>query len=187
VLDDGHITDGLGRKINFKNCVIIMTSNLGVKKLQDFGSGVGFKSSSSSYVEEEHKRDMLKKELQKFFAPEFLNRIDEIVVFNQLKSDDVKKIAQLELDKLSNRLKGLKYDITIDNSVTELISKVGFDELYGARPLKRAIQDKIEDFISDEVLKGNVIEGKKYTILVDNDVVKLETVVEKKKKTKKND
>jgi len=185
VLDDGHITDGLGRKINFKNCVIIMTSNLGVKKLQDFGAGVGFKSTNSSYVDEEYKRDVLKKELQKFFAPEFLNRIDEIVVFNQLKTDDVKKIVKLELNKLSERLKGLKYDITIDESVVDLITKVGFDELYGARPLKRAIQDKIEDFISEEVLKGVVGEGKKFTIKVDGEEVKLEEQVEKKRKTKK--
>ena len=159
VLDDGHITDGLGRKINFKNCVIIMTSNLGVKKLQDFGAGVGFKSTTSSFMEEEQKRDILKKELQKFFAPEFLNRIDEIVVFNQLKKDDVKQIVKLELDKLFVRLQGLKYNITYDSSITEMISDVGFDELYGARPIKRAIQDKIEDFISEEVLNGNVFEG----------------------------
>ena len=174
VLDDGHITDGLGRKINFKNCVIIMTSNLGVKKLQDFGAGVGFKSTTSSFIEEEQKRDILKKELQKFFAPEFLNRIDEIVVFNQLKKDDVKQIVKLELDKLFVRLQNLKYNITYDNSVTEMISEVGFDELYGARPIKRAIQDKIEDFISEEVLNGNVVEGGTYILKYESEIVKLE-------------
>jgi ATP-dependent Clp protease ATP-binding subunit ClpC len=157
VLDDGHITDGLGRKINFKNCVIIMTSNIGVKKLQDFGTGVGFKSSTNTYVEEEYKRDMLKKELKKFFAPEFLNRIDEVVIFNTLKRDEVKQIVKLEMDKLCERLVKLKYNITYDESVLDLISEVGFDETYGARPLKRAIQDKVEDFISEEVLKGTVL------------------------------
>jgi len=129
VLDDGHITDGLGRKINFKNCVIIMTSNLGVKKLQDFGSGVGFKSAASSYIEEEHKRDMLKKELQKFFAPEFLNRIDEIIVFNQLKKEDIDKIVKIELDKLFSRLTNLRYNFIYDPSIIDIISNAGFDEL----------------------------------------------------------
>ena len=184
VLDDGHITDGLGRKINFKNCVIIMTSNLGVKKLQDFGAGVGFKSATSSFMEEEQKRDILKKELQKFFAPEFLNRIDEIVVFNQLKKDDVKQIVKLELDKLFVRLQGLKYNITYDSSITEMISDVGFDELYGARPIKRAIQDKIEDFISEEVLNGNVVEGGEYILKYESETVKLEQIT-KKETTKK--
>ena len=184
VLDDGHITDGLGRKINFKNCVIIMTSNLGVKKLQDFGAGVGFKSTTSSFMEEEQKRDILKKELQKFFAPEFLNRIDEIVVFNQLNKDDVKQIVKLELDKLFVRLQGLKYNITYDSSITEMISDVGFDELYGARPIKRAIQDKIEDFISEEVLNGNVVEGGEYILKYESETVKLEQIT-KKETTKK--
>jgi ATP-dependent Clp protease ATP-binding subunit ClpC len=182
VLDDGHITDGLGRKINFKNCVIIMTSNIGVKKLQDFGTGVGFKTSSNTYVKEEHKRDMLKKELQKFFAPEFLNRIDEVVIFNTLKRDEVKQIVKLEMDKLCERLVKLKYNITYDESVLDLISEVGFDETYGARPLKRAIQDKVEDFISEEVLKGVIFEDLSYILYVDNTDVKLKIVKKTKKK-----
>jgi ATP-dependent Clp protease ATP-binding subunit ClpC len=161
-----------------------MTSNLGVKKLQDFGAGVGFKSATSSFMEEEQKRDILKKELQKFFAPEFLNRIDEIVVFNQLKKDDVKEIVKLELDKLFVRLQGLKYNITYDSSITEMISDVGFDELYGARPIKRAIQDKIEDFISEEVLNGNVVEGGEYILKYESETVKLEQI-NKKETTKK--
>jgi ATP-dependent Clp protease ATP-binding subunit ClpC len=183
VLDDGHLTDGLGRKINFKNCVIIMTSNLGVKKLQDFGTGVGFKSANNSYIEEEHKRDMLKKELQKFFAPEFLNRIDEIIVFNSLKEEEVKQIVKLEVDKLISRLKGLNYNISYEESLIEMISKVGFDETYGARPIKRAIQDKIEDFISEEVLNGNVVENGDYTLVVEDEKVKFKT--DKKSKNKK--
>jgi ATP-dependent Clp protease ATP-binding subunit ClpC len=185
VLDDGHLTDGLGRKINFKNCVIIMTSNLGVKKLQDFGTGVGFKTSTSSYIEEEQKRDMLKKELQKFFAPEFLNRIDEIIVFNSLKEKEVQQIVKLEIDKLTSRLRGLNYDVTCDESILELISKVGFDETYGARPIKRAIQDKIEDFISEEVLNGNVVENESYILTVENEIVKFKEKEVKKPKKKK--
>ena len=185
VLDDGHLTDGLGRKINFKNCVIIMTSNLGVKKLQDFGTGVGFKTSNSSYVEEEQKRDMLKKELQKFFAPEFLNRIDEIIVFNTLKEEEVKQIVKLEIDKLISRLKGLNYNISCDENVLELISKVGFDETYGARPIKRAIQDKIEDFISEEVLNGKVLEHQEYILTTEEENIVFKEIEVKKVKKKK--
>jgi ATP-dependent Clp protease ATP-binding subunit ClpC len=182
VLDDGHLTDGMGRKINFKNCVIIMTSNVGVKKLQEFGAGVGFKTNSSSYVEEEQKREVLKKELKKFFAPEFLNRIDEVIIFNSLVKEDVKKIVKLELNVLSERLTGLKYNIKFDDSISDMISEVGFDEMYGARPLKRAIQDKIEDFISEEVLKSNIQENTEYTLISENGDVKFK---EEKKVTRK--
>jgi ATP-dependent Clp protease ATP-binding subunit ClpC len=187
VLDDGHLTDGMGRKINFKNCVIIMTSNVGVKKLQDFGSGVGFKTGNSSYAEEEYKRETLKKELKKFFTPEFLNRIDEVVIFNSLVKEDVKKIVTLELDKLSKRLVGLKYNITFDETILELISEVGFDETYGARPIKRAIQDKIEDFVSEEIIKGNMVEGVPYTLIsVEKEVVVKPEVVKKTRKKKED-
>ena len=189
VLDDGHLTDGLGRKINFKNCVIIMTSNLGVKKLQDFGTGVGFKTTNNSYIEEEQKRDVLKKELQKFFTPEFLNRIDEVIVFNSLKKEDILKIVNLEFEKLTKRLVDLKYNITIDDSVKNMISEVGFDEMYGARPLKRAIQDKVEDFISEEVIKGTIKENGMYHISYKDEKVVFveldETTQEEPKKEKK--
>ena len=164
MLDDGHITDSLGRKINFKNCLIIMTSNIGVKKLQDFGSGVGFKK--SNYVEEEQKRDILKKELSKFFAPEFLNRIDDVVIFNSLKENDIDKIVKLEIDKLIKRLEYMKYNVSYDESVIKFISKVGFDEHYGARPIKRIIQNLCEDFLSEEILKGNIIENEQITLKI---------------------
>jgi len=173
VLDDGYITDSLGRKINFKNCIIIMTTNIGVRKLQEFGTGIGFGGSSKSYVEEEQKRDILKKELQKFFAPEFLNRIDEVIMFNSLEKDDVKKIVVVELEKLTARLTSLKYNFKFDDTIIEFISDVGFDELYGARPLKRAIQDKIEDFISEEVLKGEIKENTEYKLFIEEEVVKI--------------
>ena len=185
VLDDGHLTDSLGRKINFKNCVIIMTSNIGVRKLQDFGTGIGFGTSAKTYVEEEQKRDMLKKELQKFFAPEFLNRIDEIVVFKSLNREDVKKIVLLEVERLQKRLTGLKYNFTFDDSVIDLISEVGYDEIYGARPLKRAIQDKIEDYISEEVLKGTLVEDVLYRLVVIDKEVKIEEDKPVKKARKK--
>jgi ATP-dependent Clp protease ATP-binding subunit ClpC len=169
ILDDGHVTDSLGRKINFKNTLIILTSNLGVKKLQDFGSGIGF--SSNTYSNEEAKKQMLMKEMKNFFAPEFINRIDDTIIFNSLSFEDSKKIADIELKKLVNRLVDLKLNVTYDNTLVDYISKIGFDELYGARPLKRAIQDKVEDLLSEEFLIGNIVEGKNYNIEVKNDEV----------------
>jgi ATP-dependent Clp protease ATP-binding subunit ClpC len=182
VLDDGHMTDGLGRKINFKNCIIIMTSNLGVRKLQEFGTGLGFKTKSNTYAEEEQKKEILKKELQKFFAPEFLNRIDETIIFNSLKKDDINHIVKLELDKLLSRLRKIKYNFIYDPSIINLISEVGFDETYGARPLKRAIQDRIEDYISEEILKGVVKENLEYEILVEDKEIKIKERKTRKKK-----
>ena len=170
ILDDGHVTDGQGRKINFKNTLIILTSNIGVKKLQDFGNGIGF--STNSYSNEEVKKQMLMKEMKNYFSPEFLNRLDDTIVFNLLKQDDIKKITDIELKKLINRLNEMKYTITYDETLVEYLSKIGFDELYGARPLKRAIQDKVEDLLSEEVLTGKMVEGKSYVIkIVDENVV----------------
>jgi ATP-dependent Clp protease ATP-binding subunit ClpC len=170
IMDDGHVTDSLGRKINFKNTLIILTSNLGVKKLQDFGTGIGF--SSSTYGEEEMKKEILMKEMKNFFSPEFINRIDDTIVFNSLTNDDIKKITEIELKKLVSRLNEMKYKISYDDTLVDYLSKVGYDELYGARPLKRAIQDKVEDLLSDEVLMGNIVEGKTYVLkVVDENVV----------------
>jgi ATP-dependent Clp protease ATP-binding subunit ClpC len=167
ILDDGHVTDSLGRKINFKNTLIILTSNLGVKKLQDFGTGIGF--SNNTYSNEEAKKQVLMKEMKNFFSPEFLNRIDDTIVFNSLSQEDIKKITKIELDKLTTRLVDLNYKITYDDTLVEYLAKIGFDELYGARPLKRAIQDKVEDLLSEEVLTGKLIEGKTYTMKVEDD------------------
>jgi len=160
MMDDGHLTDSFGRKINFRNCLIIMTSNLGVKKLQDFGTGLGFDTKSSMSNNEEMKKALLQKELKNHFTPEFLNRVDEVVVFNPLRENEVEKIVEIELLKLNKRLVKMGYKITIDPKVKKFLSEVGFDEKYGARPIKRAIQEKIEDLISEEVLKGNIVEGK---------------------------
>ncbi len=174
ILDDGHVTDSLGRKINFKNTLIILTSNLGVKKLQDFGTGIGF--GTSTYGNEEAKKQVLMKEMKNFFSPEFINRIDDTIVFNSLSKDDIKKITEIELKKLIGRLEEMNYKVSYDETLVEYLSKVGFDELYGARPLKRAIQDKIEDLLSEEVLTGKMIENKNYKLKVDGEMV----VVEKK-------
>jgi ATP-dependent Clp protease ATP-binding subunit ClpC len=164
ILDDGHVTDSLGRKINFKNTLIILTSNLGVKKLQDFGTGIGF--SNSPYANEEAKKEVLMKEMKNFFSPEFINRIDDTIVFNSLTPEDIKKITVIELEKLGKRLKDMKYTINFDDTLVDYLAKIGFDEMYGARPLKRAIQDKVEDLLSEEVLTGKMVEGKTYTIKV---------------------
>jgi len=176
ILDDGHVTDSLGRKINFKNTLIILTSNLGVKKLQDFGTGIGF--SSNTYSNEEAKKQVLMKEMKNFFSPEFLNRIDDTIVFNSLNQEDIKKITEIELKKLVVRLEDMKYKISYNETLVDYLAKIGFDELYGARPLKRAIQDKVEDLLSEEVLTGKMVEGKSYLIKVEED----EVVVVKKSK-----
>jgi ATP-dependent Clp protease ATP-binding subunit ClpC len=169
MLDEGHLTDSLGRKINFKNCLIIMTSNIGVKKLQDFGTGIGF--SSNAYSNEEQKKEILKKEMKNYFSPEFLNRIDDVIVFNSLNEESIKKIVDIELKKLMSRLSELKLIFKYDDKLVSHISKIGYDELYGARPIKRAIQDQIEDLVSEEVLNGNVIEGKQYSLSVKSEKV----------------
>jgi ATP-dependent Clp protease ATP-binding subunit ClpC len=171
ILDDGHVTDSLGRKINFKNTLIILTSNLGVKKLQEFGTGIGF--SNNAYSNEEAKKDILMKEMKNFFSPEFINRIDDTIVFNSLSQEDIKKITDIELKKLMNRLDEMKYKITYDESLLNYLSKIGYDEVYGARPLKRAIQDKVEDLLSEEVLTDKIIVGKTYVIKVEDEVVKV--------------
>jgi ATP-dependent Clp protease ATP-binding subunit ClpC len=178
MMDDGHVTDSLGRKINFKNTLIILTTNLGVKKLQDFGSGIGF---TNQYGNEEAKKQTLLKEMKNFFSPEFLNRIDDTIVFNTLNEEHIKKITSIELNKLVERLKEIKYKISFDETIVDYLAKVGFDEIYGARPLKRAIQDKIEDLISEEVLTGNVLENKSYELKLQDEEIKLV----KKSKTEK--
>jgi len=170
MLDEGHLTDSLGRKINFKNCLIIMTSNLGVKKLQDFGNGIGFNTLSSSSTQEEYKRQILQKEMKNYFSPEFLNRIDEVIVFNSLKQPEIEQIVRLEMSKLINRLEELKLHFVCDESMIQHIAKVGFDEAFGARPIKRAIQDEVEDFISEEYLVGNVVENEHYILKYDESI-----------------
>jgi ATP-dependent Clp protease ATP-binding subunit ClpC len=185
LLDDGHITDSLGRKINFKNCLIIMTSNIGVKRLQEFGAGVGFKTGKSDAIREEEKREILKKELSKFFAPEFLNRIDDVIIFNSLEKQHIDVITKLEVDKLLKRVSEKKYNFTYEQDLIDYISKVGFDETFGARPIKRAIQDKIEDLISEKILMMEIEENKDYQLKVENDEVIVSSKEEKPKRGRK--
>ena len=172
VLDDGHLTDSFGRKINFKNCLIIMTSNLGVKKLQDFGAGIGFDTSTRMSGDEELKKALLQKELKNHFTPEFLNRLDEVIVFNSLKEGEVRQIVDIELSKLTKRLEKLGYHINFENEVRNMLADIGFDEKYGARPIKRAIQEKIEDYISEEVLRQQIKIGRNYSMkMVEEEVL----------------
>lgn len=185
LLDDGHITDSLGRKINFKNCLIIMTSNIGVKKLQDFGTGMGFQTSKSEVVKEEEKQEVLKKEMKKFFAPEFLNRIDDVVIFNSLEKEHIDVITKLEIDKLLKRVSEKNYHFTYDQDLVDYISKVGFDETFGARPIKRAIQNNIEDLISEKILMMEIEEHRDYVLKIENDVVVVSNKEEKVKRGRK--
>jgi ATP-dependent Clp protease ATP-binding subunit ClpC len=191
MLDDGHLTDGLGRKINFKNTLIIMTSNIGARKVQDFGTGVGFGTRSKNEKETEIKQMMIEDELKKFFPPEFLNRVDDVVFFNSLKENEIKQIVTLEISKLILRLNSLNYNIVIDESLVSRICEVGFDEKFGARPIKRAIQNQIEDFISDEILKKNIITDTVYILEFADDKVRIKEktsevpdVLEKPKKSR---
>jgi ATP-dependent Clp protease ATP-binding subunit ClpC len=168
ILDEGHLTDSFGRKVDFANTLIIMTSNIGAKKVSEFGGGVGFITNNSDTQKEEVKKSIIQKALKQQFNPEFLNRIDDIIVFEQLNSDSLKKIIKLELDKLTKRLKEKKYMISFDQSVITEILNRNTDVGYGARPIKRIIQSLCEDFISDEILRGTICENKMIKISFKN-------------------
>ena len=159
VLDDGFITDSLGRKIDFRNTIIIMTSNIGARKLQDFGTGVGFGTKAKVSQADEHVRSVIENALKKAFAPEFLNRVDDVVVFNKLEREDIHKIIDIELDKLFGRIKDLGYHLTLSEEAKDYIADKGFDKQYGARPLKRAIQKYIEDALAEEIVNAKLEEG----------------------------
>jgi len=159
ILDEGHITDGLGRKINFKNTVIIMTSNIGVKELSQFGTGVGFSTSARVAGEEENKRAILEKALKNKFKPEFLNRLDDMIVFKSLSEENIHKIIYNEVDKLEDRINEMGFKLKINKAAIEYLANEGYDEQFGARPLTRAIQKYVEDPIADEVLGENIDEG----------------------------
>jgi len=160
ILDEGHLTDSFGRKVNFTNCLVIMTSNIGAKRVSEFGGGVGFSTSSSEVQKYEVRKTMIQKALKQHFNPEFLNRIDDIILFNALNEETLKKIIDLEINRLSNRLKDKGYKVNFDKTVTNRVFELNSQEEYGARPVKRIIQNLCEDFLSEEILKGNIVEGK---------------------------
>jgi len=159
VLDDGQLTDSLGRKVDFKNTIIIMTSNIGSRQLKDFGQGVGFNTSSKASQVDEHSRSVIENSLKKAFAPEFLNRIDDVIVFNSLSKADIFKIIDIELEGLYKRVNELGYKLKLTDEAKEFLTDRGYDSNFGARPLKRAIQKFIEDPMAEEIIKGELTEG----------------------------
>jgi ATP-dependent Clp protease ATP-binding subunit ClpC len=171
VFDEGHLTDGLGRKINFKNTLIIMTSNVGAKQVSEFNKPLGFTTKDSESRLDEARDQIIKKALKNTFRPEFLNRVDQNVVFKSLEKPTITKIVKLELENLKDRLVEKKYSIMFDNTIIKFLVEEGYDEKFGARPIKRAIQNKIEDFISEEILRGNILENVKYSLKINKDKV----------------
>jgi ATP-dependent Clp protease ATP-binding subunit ClpC len=173
ILDEGHLTDSFGRKINFTNTIIIMTSNIGAKKVSDFGGGVGFNTKSSETQKYEVRKSIIQKSLKQQFNPEFLNRIDDVILFNSLDKDTMNKIIQIELNKLVNRLKEKNYNITFDKTIITRIAELNTQEEYGARPVKRIIQNLCEDFLSDEILKGTIKEKTNVTLKIKDGEIKI--------------
>ncbi|MET0570810.1 MAG: ATP-dependent Clp protease ATP-binding subunit, partial [Pedobacter agri] len=159
VLDEGQLTDSLGRKVDFRNTIIIMTSNIGARQLKDFGQGVGFSTSAKTNQAESHSRGVIESALKRAFAPEFLNRVDDVVVFNSLGKDEIFRIIDIELKALFGRVHTLGYEIALTDNAKDYIADKGFDSNFGARPLKRAIQKYLEDPIAEEILKGELTEG----------------------------
>jgi ATP-dependent Clp protease ATP-binding subunit ClpC len=159
VLDDGFLTDSLGRKIDFKNTIIIMTSNVGARQLKDFGQGVGFGTAAKQAQADEHTKGVIEAALKKTFAPEFINRIDDIIVFNALEKEHIDQIITIELQKLYARIKDLGYNIQLSQKATDFIAEKGFDKQYGARPLKRAIQKYVEDVLAEEIITSKISSG----------------------------
>ena len=179
VLDDGHLTDSLGRKIDFRNTIIIMTSNVGARQLKDFGTGVGFGTAAKNAQTEEHSKGIIENALKKAFAPEFLNRIDDVIVFNALEKHDIDKIIDIEMDKLYDRVKDLGYTLKLSEAAKDYIAEKGFDKQFGARPLKRAIQKYVEDALAEEIITSKIHEGDQ--IFMDLDETAQELKIEIKK------
>ena len=182
VLDDGFLTDSLGRKIDFRNTIIIMTSNIGSRQLKDFGQGVGFGTAAKTDQADSHAKGVIENALKKTFAPEFLNRIDDVVVFNALTREHIHKIIDIELSKLYSRIDGLGYHLKLSESAKDYIADKGFDKKYGARPLKRAIQKYIEDALAEEIINTKLKEGDSISMDLDKKTNELTIKITKKKK-----
>lgn len=179
MLDDGILTDSLGRKVDFKNTIIIMTSNIGSRQLKDFGMGVGFNTSAKSSGSKEYAQGVIENALKKAFAPEFLNRVDDVIIFESLDKEDILKIIDIELSKLYKRIESLGYRIELTIAAKEFIAEKGWDAAYGARPLKRAIQKYLEDALAEEIIKSKIDEGD--IILIDLNADTQEIVISVKK------
>jgi ATP-dependent Clp protease ATP-binding subunit ClpC len=181
VLDDGILTDGLGRRVDFRNTIIIMTSNIGVRDLKDFGSGIGFASAAKRENDEEHMKTTIQNALKRAFSPEFLNRLDDLIVFNSLQREHIHKIIDLTLKKLFDRIIQIGYNVELTDKAKDFLAEKGYDHQFGARPLNRAIQKYLEDPVAEEILKGEVEEGG--TVLAEYDG-KSDTLTIKVKKAK---
>ncbi len=184
-LDDGHMTDGLGRKIDFKNTVIIMTSNIGVRQLQDFGSGVGFGTTAKREAAEENAQRVIHNALKKAFSPEFLNRIDDMIIFHSLTKENIHKIIDIELNSLYKRINELGYQIKMTNAAKDFIADKGYDEKFGARPLKRAIQKYVEDPLAEEIINASLKMGDTISITLSKNKEEILIGVDKGKEAKK--
>jgi ATP-dependent Clp protease ATP-binding subunit ClpC len=182
VLDDGILTDGLGRRVDFRNTIIIMTSNIGVRDLKDFGAGIGFANKSKQDNMDEIMKSTIQSALKKAFSPEFLNRLDDVVVFNSLNKEHIFKIIDISLGKLFHRITDLGYKIELTEKAKEFLSDKGYDQQYGARPLNRAIQKYLEDAVAEEILKGDLSEGDIITADYDGEGSELTITVKKKEK-----
>jgi ATP-dependent Clp protease ATP-binding subunit ClpC len=189
MLDDGHVTDSHGRKVSFKNCIILMTSNVGTKLIKDFGTGVGFSTKNKENVREEEIKGILEKELKNKFAPEFINRLDEIIYFKDLGKEEILKIVDLELVKTIKRASDIGYPTQITEALKEHLVEVGYDPKYGARPLKRAIQRWVDDIITDYIIENNPKEGTSFLMDYNKEDDKSFVILEKpvKKVRKKKD
>jgi len=182
VLDDGILTDGLGRRVDFRNTIIIMTSNIGVRDLKDFGAGIGFANRAKADNQDEIMKSTIQSALKKAFSPEFLNRLDDVVVFNSLSKDDIHKIIEISLGKLFHRITDLGYKIELTEKAKDFLANKGYDQQYGARPLNRAIQKYLEDAIAEEILKGDLSEGDVITADYADEATELTLSVTKKEK-----
>ncbi|MEK6450845.1 MULTISPECIES: ATP-dependent Clp protease ATP-binding subunit [unclassified Myroides] len=185
VLDDGHLTDSLGRKVDFRNTIIIMTSNIGARQLKDFGQGVGFGTTAKKEQSEAHSKSIIENALKKAFAPEFLNRIDDIIVFNALEKKDIDLIIDIELVKLYARIEDLGYKITLSTEAKDFIAEKGFDKQYGARPLKRAIQKYIEDPLAEDIVNSKITTGDSIEMVLNEEKTQLEIKVNSSESTSK--
>lgn len=182
VLDDGILTDGLGRRVDFRNTIIIMTSNIGVRDLKDFGAGIGFANRAKQENMDDIMKSTIQSALKKAFSPEFLNRLDDVVVFNSLSKEDIFKIIDISLAKLFRRITELGYKIDLTEKAKEFLAEKGYDQQYGARPLNRAIQKYLEDSIAEEILKGDLSEGDVITADYSGEGTELTISVKKKEK-----
>jgi ATP-dependent Clp protease ATP-binding subunit ClpC len=189
VLDDGILTDGLGRRVDFRNTIIIMTSNIGVRDLKDFGAGIGFATQAKRDNVDDIMKSTIQNALKKTFSPEFLNRLDDIIIFNSLERSHIHKIIDLMLKKLFVRIEDLGYKVDLTEKAKDFLAEKGYDPQYGARPLNRAIQKYLEDQVAEEILKGEIQEGD--VLMADHaekdEQLTISVIKAKKKKEEKNE